>query len=154
MKFAAVGYPMSLDDAFWHWADIVFGGIGLSSLAAVRHFLSPAFPEAAGVAEAQAAIARTFCQRATANVRAAEWSEATTGIFGSFLLPRLPPDLADRPDELQRVLEATGTSFIPGTRNQVPREVGFSFRVNVARDGPQFRGAVSRLLAYLDHLGG
>jgi hypothetical protein len=46
-------------------------------------------------------------------------------------------------------IESTGAAFIPGLRSGFSRDVGFCFRINLAQDSPQFRGAVMRLYNHL-----
>jgi len=47
---------------------------------------------------------------------------------------------------LEKLVNSTGGSVISGNRSRFGRELGFSFRVNLARSGPCFRPTLARIL--------
>lgn len=146
LKFAALIFP-SADERFFHdWTDVLTGGLGLSNLLAVRHYMSPSFDVLA--TEFRNAFAATRC--------AIEASIAHTGLTidadagGYFLTCYVTRPAAREPVDLLELCRASGAVVIPGARNHFGGELGFNFRLNLARDSPRFRSALVRIAAYLD----
>lgn len=149
LKFGAVALEPRYLRLLDHWSDIVIGGLPCSACSAINHFLSADFDRALDVAVRFSIEARAFMEMAATDVPEAKWSRMERGIFGSFFFPRINPHWADDMSTYRSIVESTGASFIPGSRNQMPAALGFSFRVNVTRDSPQGRGAVKRLLHHV-----
>jgi aspartate/methionine/tyrosine aminotransferase len=153
LKFSAVAFHPEEEEAFEHWADVLSGGIGVSALSAVEHFLSEAFDEYARQFLAAVAITRAWHDAAVLR-----WSGRieldldARGHFVSVYFPHLEARLGNDRKFIAEAIEETGCTFIPGIRSGFDAPLAFSLRVNLAQDSPRFRGAVARLYRYLARL--
>jgi histidinol-phosphate/aromatic aminotransferase/cobyric acid decarboxylase-like protein len=150
LKFSIVTFNSELEDFFDDWADVLFGGLSLSSSAAIKHFLSVGFDEY------RSAFLRSIeITRAWHNDLLMEYGnhistdEGSRGHFLTVYFPSIEAALGDSLPFIEAVIEATGTAFIPGSRSGFNPRIGFCFRVNLAQDCARFRGAVARLYCHL-----
>jgi histidinol-phosphate/aromatic aminotransferase/cobyric acid decarboxylase-like protein len=149
LKFAALVGPAAEEVAFEHWADVLAGGLSLSALAAIRQFLSPSFDDYRTKFLAGVGAAATWLGRSVSEVAGARLLEGSFGHFRMIAFPEIP---ATRGTELawrRRLLEATGVTTISGDRSGFDPALGYSFRVNLARDGRAFRAGLTRHLRAL-----
>jgi hypothetical protein len=70
----------------------------------------------------------------------------------SICFPEIPYELGKNKEILWEIMDNTGGAFIPGTLNNYPKETGFSFRINMARDSVQFKATIMRLLLFLSNM--
>ncbi|MEZ5788891.1 MAG: aminotransferase class I/II-fold pyridoxal phosphate-dependent enzyme [Xanthobacteraceae bacterium] len=150
MKFSAVVAHPRQQATLEDWAEVLSGGLSLSATIAMQHFLTTSFDDC------RAAFARLL--RAARDwhvdlVRGFDGTmvvdSASEGHFVMTYLPRLAASLRHQTDFLEEILTATGCILIPGFRSGFDERSGFCFRVNLARDSHEFRGAVARLYAFL-----
>ena len=150
LKFSIIAFHPDLEDFFDDWADVLFGGLSLSSSAAIGHFLSAEFDN-----YRNAFICSIETARAWHNDLLAEYEgciktdDRSRGHFLTVYFPFIDAKLGNSIPFIEAVIEATGAAFIPGNRSGFNPEAGFCFRVNLAQDSSQFRGALARLYRYL-----
>jgi aspartate/methionine/tyrosine aminotransferase len=150
LKFSAVVCRSRHEDAFEHWADVISGGLSLSSAAAICHFLSDNFYayQAAFLHHIECARNWLFCTLAIADSRVTT-DVGSRGHFLSVYWPRVPAERGDDLSFVGEMMEATGAALIPGNRSGFDPALGFSYRINLAQDSPQFRAAIARQVQYL-----
>jgi aspartate/methionine/tyrosine aminotransferase len=150
MKFSFVAFRNELESSFEDWADVLSGGLGVSAVAAIDHFLSADYDQY-----------RTAFLKAIDPVR--KWhdglaagfdgrivlDENSIGHFATVYYPRIDASLGASIAYLRSVVEHTGTFFIPGHRSGFGVDAGLCFRVNLSRDSSRFRGALRRLHRHL-----
>jgi histidinol-phosphate/aromatic aminotransferase/cobyric acid decarboxylase-like protein len=144
-KFAAIVHPVELQDLFAAWSDVAYGGLSLTTIAAMRHFLTNNFDLVASITKAKIADVCSFLQTAAARYPRVIFTRPNAGYFCSAVVGDLPYSYADTPHAYWALLRTTGVSFISGARSRMPPSCGFSFRINLLRDCAVFRGAIMRL---------
>lgn len=150
IKFAAIVYNKNFDLFFNHWTDVVSGGLGASNHSAIFHFLDENFAKYqrkffhhidAVRKQVESTISEQFAM--------VHIDQNVLGHFMMLYLPHLPGVLGNDKNFLRDLVWASGAIMIPGIRNHFDSELGFCFRVNLARKNPQFFGALFRVCKYL-----
>jgi histidinol-phosphate/aromatic aminotransferase/cobyric acid decarboxylase-like protein len=149
-KFSVLVFHPEFDDFFDDWADVLFGGLSASALAATAHFVSTAYEAYHDEFTSLVEHARTWhTQVVVTHAQEIQTDVDSKGHFLSVYFPNLDPELGASVPFIADAIEQTGAAFIPGLRSGFSRDIGFCFRINLAQDSPQFRGAVMRLYNYL-----
>lgn len=149
IKFSAVIFDKSHTQSFEHWADALTGGLGFSSQMALEHYQSSGFVKYGVEFQKLIRRSRSFVAGQLKRNKTCRTDICEDGYFQAIYFPRVSALLEHDVSFLRKVFEECGACFIPGNRNYFPPDWGFGFRINHARDCPQFRGAVSRLISYL-----
>jgi hypothetical protein len=150
LKFSIVTFHSDLEDFFDDWGDVLFGGLSISAVTAISHFLSPEFD-----AYREAFLTSIERTRGWHNKLLAAYADRIVtdiGSRGHFLttyFPSVGAALGSSLSFIEATIDATGAAFIPGNRSGFDPAFGFCFRVNLAPDSPKFRGALSRLYHHL-----
>lgn len=150
VKFAVLIFDYQHGSFFTQWSDVVVGGLGLSSYAAVLHFLSDNFDIVQRffldrIASARRRVAQTVAEAGSkCNLDA-----STSGYLITAYAPHLP-DRGLGADFVRKLIFESGATMIPGYRNHFDPRVGFSFRLNLARDSAQFHAASRRVIEFLE----
>ncbi|MEJ0041001.1 MAG: hypothetical protein WDM81_01655 [Rhizomicrobium sp.] len=132
-------YHPNTGDTFDHWSDVLSGGLSLSAVAATQHFMSNDFDQYAD------AFSRKFNPSVVGMINSfsinkeARVDRTASGHFISVFFPGLSASLGDDIAFLAEIMESTGAAIIPGLVAGLIRDAGFSFRVNLAQDSPEFR---------------
>lgn len=148
IKFSAVVFNVRHLGFMERWADVWYGGLGYSSSLAIMHFLSANFDTYRE--HFLRAIARQ--QRIVDQVCAVDSVQTDAGAQGHFVscyFPAISSRLGNSRHFLERLVDASGGSLIPGNRSRFNPRLGFSFRINLARSGPRFRPTLARII---DHV--
>ena len=149
IKFSIVIFNLKHLAFMERWADVWYGGLGCSSSLAIAHFLSPNFDSYLAHFLRKIAVVRKSVSQLCVGPHLETDTEAK-GHFVSCYYPALSSRLGNSRTFLEQVINATGGSLIPGNRSRFGREVGFSFRVNLARGGPRLQPALARIIAYMN----
>jgi bifunctional pyridoxal-dependent enzyme with beta-cystathionase and maltose regulon repressor activities len=154
LKFSAIVYDSQYALAFDQWADILYGGLALTTVAALKHFTSPDYERCQVAAACHISKAMSFIKGVATSIPRLSLDQDPQGILVTCYFPHLPAELTSDDSFLWSLAEETGAVFIPGIRNHFDPHWGLSFRVNLARDSKQFRGAVERMCRRLGSLHG
>ncbi|WP_342724156.1 hypothetical protein AAFG07_34540 [Bradyrhizobium sp. B097] len=150
MKFSIVVFRKALESSFEDWADVLSGGLGISSLAAVEHFLSDDYDQyRKAFLEAIDPVRKWHTELVASFGHRVALDKSSTGHFATVYFRNISASLGTSIDFLRSVIEHTGTFFIPGNRSGFSPDLGFCFRINLSRDSLQFRGALQRLYRHL-----
>lgn len=150
VKFAAVVFDARYEEFFDSWADVLAGGLSASSYTAILHFLSDNFPRFQTAFLCHTSAARENVMKIIADCGApVETDVDALGHFITCYAPRVPGDKGNDREFLRELVSNTGAILIPGTRNHFSPGLGFSFRINLARECPQFYSALHRTIGYL-----
>jgi len=145
IKFSAVLFNKKYLAFMERWADVWYGGLGCSSSLAIIHFLSPNFKAYQSffmqAIDRQRKIVDQLCTKPHV-----ETDALAKGHFVSCYFPKLSSRLGNSRSFLEKLVNSTGGSIISGNRSRFGRELGFSFRVNLARGGPGFRPVLARII--------
>lgn len=150
VKFAAMVFNVKHQMFFDHWTDVLAGGLCGSSYSAIMHFLgdnfssfqSKFFEYIDNVREEVVSLIRSWNTLIQAD-------EKSIGHFMSCYAIKIPGSEGKNKVFLQELVSNTGAIVIPGVRNYFGPDVGFSFRINLARSSPQFSSALHRTIDYL-----
>ncbi len=148
MKFSVIAFNVKHLDFMERWADIWYGGIAYSSSLAIMHFLSTNFDDYLSRFLQEIAHQRRIVDQLCANGHIETDSEAR-GHFVSCYFPTISSRLGNSRIFLEELVNATGGSIITGNRSRFGRELGFSFRINLARGGPRFEPTLARIVDYV-----
>ncbi len=143
VKFGMIVADRRYQRHFDHWADVLIGGVGVSSVLAVDHFLSERFDAYQDAFLTEVQVVRRFVDSLAASTRGIELDASASGHFMTVYANGLPGDLGL--SEMRSLMWESGASFIPGRRNHFGRSLPFCWRINLARDGHLFRAALGRL---------
>jgi aspartate/methionine/tyrosine aminotransferase len=149
-KFAAAVFDTEYEDFFDGWADVLAGGLSASSYSSILHFLGDNYSEFQSAFTAHVEAAR---ERVVKVLRdhgdSFDTDETSTGHFMTCYAAKLAGDLGDDKQFLRRLVFDTGAILIPGVRNHFSRGICFNFRINLARECPQFYSALHRTVRHL-----
>lgn len=150
IKFSAIVFHPRHQAAFADWAEVLSGALSLAAVAAVEHFVSPAFDAYRADFLALTARVRQWHRQLVYSVAGAvEIDAASEGHFLMVYVPALPAQLGHDIDFLAEALEQSGCTLVPGTRSGFDARRGFCFRVNLARDCEVFRDGLRALYEFL-----
>jgi hypothetical protein len=151
-KFAFVAAPINDGCTLQQISDVTVGGLNVATLCAVRHFLSRSFADYENAFILQIEHERLEFLKNINDIPNLELDAEADGHFLTVYFPAIAAEMSDSIDFLWRAMAASGSLFIPGKRNHFGVGCGFCFRLNLARGGPAFHGAVVRLCRYLSTL--
>jgi aspartate/methionine/tyrosine aminotransferase len=149
LKFAVVIFDRSYQRFFRQWTDVLHGGLSISNVVAVKHFLSDNFSEYLQTFRAEITRTFNFMEDLVQEYSGVELDREANGHFATVYFPDLPGDFDTDRAFVERMIRATAGIVIPGRRSHFPPSGGACFRVNLARDSPQFRAALVRLIRFL-----
>lgn len=152
MKFSCIAFPREYTEHFFHWSDVLCGGLSASNIAACRHFLSPNFLKIQIFIKARVEKSKKWLQNICEDVENVSLDNDTWGHFVSLYFPELPVELGDDINFVRELCWETGCLVIPGKRNHLNNAGGFSFRVNLMRRSSAFEGALARAIEYLSKI--
>jgi aspartate/methionine/tyrosine aminotransferase len=150
LKFSAIVFHSSHLEIFEDWADVLSGGLSIAAVAAVEHFLTPAFDGYQSqfiqlineTRKWHSSIASEFEDKIRTD-------QQTRGHFLTTYVPHLNAESGRDLFFLSDVLNETGCTVIPGTRSGFDESYGFCFRVNLAQDSDEFRTSLLHLYKFL-----
>jgi len=149
-KFAAIVFEKSYQEFFHCWTDILAGPLASSTHSAMVHFLGQNFSHF-----------QTTCSNYFETVRVEvlqivgrypnviETDDQSIGNFITCYVHQIPGSNGNSEEFLRDLFWRTGACLIPAMRSYMNPDLGFSFRVNLARACPQFYSAMSRVTEYL-----
>ena len=155
MKFSVIVFDRKDETFFNQWADVLYGGLGASTVMAIRHYLSADFARYGKSFTSETARSLETVKKLAALCPAGELDRDTAGHFVTFYIPSLPATLGTDQAFLWDLVRASGALAISGLRNHFDPSCGFCFRINLALDDAAFRGALGRTMRFLAvHAGG
>ena len=149
MKFSAISVPTEIVESFNDWGDVLVGSLSLSCAGAIDHYLSDNFADCMKIVRDLLSSARAYIENISRTLPKVDLDRLTVGHFMTVYCPQLPALLQDDECFIENAVMKSGAIFLSGSRSSTDPALGFSFRVNLARDSPQFRGALMRLCEHL-----
>lgn len=152
-KFAALVFDNKHQQFFDRWADVLVGGLSASSHSAISHFLGDNFLHFESaflqyVNKVRASIRKIIHDH---NVLI-ETDENSVGHFMTCYISKVPGSKGNCKPFLHQMVMQTGVHLIPGVRNHFDPGIEFNFRINLARECPQFSSALHRIIEYFSTL--
>jgi histidinol-phosphate/aromatic aminotransferase/cobyric acid decarboxylase-like protein len=152
-RFSAMTFPAHLSDSFDQWSDLFSGGLPSDSMAALRHFCSPDYATAVGVARAQQDRQADKLRKLAGGIEGVDLDPTADGHFQHVYVRDVPAALQTDMTFLKGIFFAAGASFIPAARFGHPLQSGFCFRVNLLRLDDAAMGGLYRVLKELTGAG-
>jgi aspartate/methionine/tyrosine aminotransferase len=150
VKFAAIVFDVKYQLFFDDWADVLVGGLAASSHSAIHHFLSDNFLHyQSAFLESVNATRSEVIQMFSSSNSLIETDENSIGYFLTCYAPRIAGSNGNNREFLRQLVFDTGALVVPGLRNHFSPDIGFNFRINLARRCPQFFSALHRVLEFL-----
>lgn len=154
VKFAAIVATAQHEKFFDRWSDVVVGNLTASSYSAISHFSDGEnFSDFLAEFVNHIDSARKTVVQIINNARSVETDSNSIGHYISCYASDVPASRGRDSEFLRELVWETGAVVTPGTNNHFPAEVGFSFRINLARACPQFFSALHRTIRFLDTVG-
>ena len=116
---------------------------------AIRHILIPDFEVLHEWFRREISHAWRAVERTIADFPAFTLDHDPQGHFVMCYAPRLPAEHSRDPEFFRKVVNRSGTTFIPGVRNRYDPRLGLCFRINLARRCGAFESSLARLLGAL-----
>jgi hypothetical protein len=149
-KFAAIVFEKSYRDFFHCWSDILIGPLASSTHSAMVHFLDENFSHFQNIyCKYLEAVRVEVLQIIGRYPNFIETDQQSVGNFITCYIHQIPGSIGNSEEFLKDLFWHTGACLIPAVRNYMDPDLGFSFRVNLARACPQFYSAISRVVEYL-----
>lgn len=149
-KFAAMAYDRKYEDFFDGWTDVLAGPLASSTYSAILHFLGENFSDVQRAFFARMdAVREEVVEIIRGYTDFIEIDEDSLGNFLTCYARGVPGHNGHDEPFLRDLIWNTGVTLIPGVRSRMDPELGFSFRINLARACPQFYAALRRIAAYL-----
>lgn len=153
IKFAVITFDTRYEEFFDSWADVLAGGLSASSYSAIFHFLGDNFSHYQSVFLQHIEPVRDkvleIMHRWAISIDA---DKNALGHFMTCYVPKVPAKLGADKQFLRQLVSHTGAILIPGIRNHFNPDMGFNFRINLARGCPQFYASLHRIINYLDNV--
>lgn len=149
MKFALVVGPAAAHAAFQEWADVFAGGLAISTILAVKHYLSAPYDRYQQQVRQALGLSLTCIHDIIHRFPGVEFDAAVDGHLIMCFLPWIDAAMGQRPEFLWEAISGSGSIFYPGIRNHFDPRWGLCFRLNLARHSRRFETALYRLLSVL-----
>jgi aspartate/methionine/tyrosine aminotransferase len=150
LKFAVTAFHRKHENSFDDWSDVLSGGLGISAIAAIEHFLTDAYDLYLVAFNSRIEATRQWhSQLLRKHGSFIETDVDAKGHFLSVYFPDIHPQLGEDLEFLEQLIEETGCTILPGNRSGFDFERGFCFRINLAQDSRQFRIALPQLYRFL-----
>lgn len=151
VKFAAVVASAEHTRFFDRWSDVLVGSLTASNYSAISHFCEGKnFSEFLGaLLSTVEAVNKIVTDIVNDTAGSLEIDNGSIGHYISCYAPRISASKGLDQNFLRRLIWETGAVVIAGTTNHFAPEIGFSFKVNLARACPQFFASFHRLVNFL-----
>lgn len=152
MKFSCVITHKEHEDFFDIWTDLFSGGLALSSVLAINHFISENYSFT--LLKSIEYINETFDK--VKNLLLCHSDSFTftrsPGIYITIFFKYVPFEESKKTIFIQKLIEHTNTSLLPGYLEGFYENFGFCFRVNLTLDPCQLLLALNKVIVYLEKM--
>lgn len=151
IKFSCVLCHSSLEAFFDQWNDLFCGGLPLSSLAAIRHFLSPNYLKCLEIHIKYTNSIKRHIIELLHNYNPQIHYSHTIGQYMTVFCPMVSFEESKKIDFIKELIINTHVSLLPGYLEGFYEELGFCFRINLTLDKTSLISSVQKVLNYLEH---
>ncbi len=150
LKFSLICSKLEHQPIFNHWSDVLYGCLSASNRHAMLHFISDNYDHYCQKFNTLISDAKEYVIQCSAESAYAHIDLEQSGYLMSVYFPCLSSNYTNEQQLLHDIIQQCGVYVIPGSRSKFDPDMGFTFRLNLASDSPQFRTGVSSLIRYLD----
>ena len=152
-KFSVISYNRTYQKHFEEWADILYGSLPASSVLGISLFTSSDFDNYKRIANDFYDCRLKELDERYGKQRSFTFDRNAHGPYTSCYFSAKNFNLLSTADKFHPLISQTGLSLIPNQRNRFPSNLGFSFRINLAKyDGDSFWENFDKLLKYIGNL--
>lgn len=148
VKFSIIVFNQEDEPFFDQSIDFLCGGINTASISAINHYLSKEYDLYNKIFYGKIIKTNKFVDDICSRYKNTYYDYKSIHYLKTVYFPNIPAELGLNLDFIWNAIRSTGTIFIPGCLNHFPSNAGLSFRINLARDSPQFRASITRLIMY------
>lgn len=152
VKFSILVFNCADEPFFDQSIDFLCGGLDSSVMAAISHYISSEYDRYSQVFQTNIGHTNRWIEETCKQFSKCTYINTNNHYINSVYFPHLRYELGNNREFLWNLIDNTGASIITGTQNEYPRESGFSFRINLARESPIFRATLMRLLYFLQNV--
>lgn len=147
VKFSAILCPNEYEAFFDQWVDVFSGNLPLSSIIAAKHFLTDNFAQCNSSFQSIIENSRDVIQKGLQELGVSYDTDSKGNLMTVYFADvSFISSIEDK--FFLDIFRKTYASFYPGYLHGFCKEIGFSFRINLALYNMEFRGAVNRLAEY------
>lgn len=149
-KFAAIVFHKRYQDFFRGWGDVLAGPLASSTYSAIVHFLSDDFHRFQNVFLNHIdSVRENVLAIVQERSGLMETDERSMGHYIMCYVPEVRGRYGEDEKFMRDLIWSTGATLVAGIRSHMDPDLGFSFRINLARECPQFYSAFHRIISYL-----
>ncbi len=152
IKFSLFVFNHSEEPFFDKSVDYISGGLNMASISAIHHYLSDNWVQYSKSFYQEITQTHEFIFQLSKKSPGINYSPNLDSYLTSIYIPKIDARLENNSEFLSEIVEKSGTIFYPGSLNYFPKNVGFSFRINLTRDCNSFRSSLTRLLTVMSQL--
>jgi hypothetical protein len=152
IKFSILVFNTEDEPFFDQSIDFLCGGINIASLSAISNYLNGNYELYRRKFQKEINNTHNWLNETCKKIQGSYYTNRSRHYLTGICFPEIPYELGKNKEIIWKIMDNTGSAFIPGILNNYPKETGFSFRVNMARDSAQFRATIMRLLLFLSNM--
>ncbi len=148
-KFSCIIYNAQYEDFFDQWNDVYTGGLNITNLQAIEHYLSVNYQETLEKFYSFTEAKRAQLIDMLCHFNQFETDENAVGDFQCIYNKRLPYELGNNISFVKNVIKETYSLFYPGCLHGFQKTHGFVFRVNLVSYTNEVSNSLLKILDYL-----
>lgn len=152
VKFSMIVFNCEDEPFFDQSADFLCGGLDNASMAAIEHYVGEEYDKYNKIFQTNIRNTNEWILRTCKEFPECFYTNINSLYINSIYFPNIPYELGTNIDFIWNLMDNTAASIITGAQNEYPKESGFSFRINLARESPVFRATLIRVLYYLSSI--
>lgn len=151
MKFSAILFPEIYSHIVDSWSDITTGCLSISALTAIHHYISNDYDmylqKFNNIIEKNRILIYSLLKKYQV-----EFDIFSESYFLSLYFTNIPYNFFDEQTNMLNFINSTAAYLIPNNRNNFPKSLGFSFRLNLCRFSDNYLHILERAIIYLQKL--
>ncbi len=152
IKFSMIVFNCEDEPFFDQSVDFLCGGLDIASMAAIHHYVGDEYEKYNHIFQINIRKTNDWISELCKKFPKCFYTNINNHFINSIYFPNIPYDLGLSTDFIWDLMDNTAASIITGAQNEYPRNSGFSFRINLARESPIFRATLIRVLCYLSRV--
>ncbi len=150
IKFSAIICNEEYEDYFNVWLDLFSGGLLESNIIAIKHFISSNYRICQEFMKKHTDERRTEIEQILNLSGSSNYIKNTSGQYCTLFYRDIPFEISTQRSFIERAINETGVSFIPGYLNGYGQKLGFGFRVNLSINKDVLLSSILNLDKYLN----
>lgn len=145
LKFSAIICDEEYEDCFNIWLDLFSGGLLESNIKAIRHFISDNYKVCQDFMEKYTNDRRIEIEKVLNLSKGSNFIKKSTGQYCTLFYKDIPFEISTQRSFIERVINETGVSLVPGYLNGYGKNFGFGFRINLSLNKNELLSSILKL---------